>query len=237
MRERIWLVVACLTCVAGAGAPHAEAVILINEVLADPAALSGDANRDGTVSASQDEFVELVNTSADPVALTQWSLSDLVQMRHVFVPTASIPSYGFFVIFGGGAPQGFAPVATASSGTLSLNNTGDTLTLRDASGLLIDTFTYGAEGGMDVSLTRSPDATGAFVKHNTINGRLFSPGATVDGLAGLLVPSHDPIAPDATADEQRSMPDLPSGPIVPEPASCLLLGLGVLGQRVARRYL
>ena len=162
MATTLWVIFWIL----GAWQPQAEAVILINEVLADPSALSGDANGDGIIHTGQDEFVELVNTDGQAVSLAQWTLADLVQVRHMFSEAASIPGYGLFVVFGGGAPQGFANVAIASSGTLSLNNSGETLTLRDGDANLIDTFTYGAEGGRDVSLTRAPDATGPFILHS-----------------------------------------------------------------------
>ena len=174
-----------------------EAVILINEVLADPPAIGGDANGDGTVSATQDEFVELVNTATDPVSLTGWTLSDAVSLRHTFAAGSSIPSLGFFVVFGGGSPQGFANAAVASSGILSLNNTGDTLTLRDQTAQLIDSFIYGTEGGMDVSLTRFPDGVGPFVKHTTVvSSSAFSPATTVDGRSTLPVSSSDPTVPE-----------------------------------------
>ena len=69
---------------------------------------------------------------------------------------------------------------------LGRNNTGDTLTLVDNSGTVMDTYTYGSEGGDNQSLTRDPDITGAFVKHSLANGSggaLFSPGARLDGTA------------------------------------------------------
>ena len=180
-----------------------EAVILINEVLADPPALTGDANADGVVSSSQDEFVELANTGADSVGLAHWMLSDSIQVRHVFAPADSIPGLGFFVIFG----------STASTGGLSLNNAGDTISLRDSLSMLVDAFSYGAEGGMDVSLTRSPDATGGFVKHTTISSAAFSPGRTVNGSSTLPAPSRSTI---------------------PEPSSLLLLGVGLFGIKLNR---
>lgn len=194
---------------------RADAVILINEVLADPPAGIGDANGDGVVSTTHDEFVEFVNPGSSSVSLAGWMLADLVGVRHLFSSTSVIPALGFFVVFGGGSPSGFANAAVASSGTLSLNNTGDTLTLRSATAQLIDSFTYGAEGGMDVSLTRSPDAVGPFVKHTTVSAAAFSPNRTVDG--------------------QSTLPIQPISHSVPEPSTMLLLGFGLLSLRCPRR--
>ena len=204
----------------GAGTPGAAAAVLINEVLADP---DGDANRDGEVHSGRDEFVELVNIADSPISLAQWSLSDLVRVRHVFSDSAAIPSYGFFVVFGGGAPQGFAHAAVASTGSLALNNAGDTITLRDADTFFIDTLTYGREGGRNTSLTRSPDATGPFALHAAVNGFAFSPGTTLDGSTRLPGPPNLPLTDPA------------GGPVVPEPSSFALVSLGLLGLPLIRR--
>ena len=190
--------------------PNAEAVILINELLADPPALVGDANGDGVVSTTQDEFIELVNTAAGSVSLEGWSLSDLIGVRHRFVAGDAAPGFGFFVVFGGGAPAGFLNAAIASTGTLALNNTGDTVTLRDNALHPIDIVVYGSEGGMDVSLTRYPDATGPFVKHTSFGQSAFSPGRTIDG---QLVLPHE---------EEGGRP------VVPEPLTLLLVGGGLV---------
>ncbi len=67
--------------------------VLINEFLADPAASDtdptvGDANRDGVRSASQDEFIELVNTTTNDIDISGYRIftrgtgSDV--QRHVF---------------------------------------------------------------------------------------------------------------------------------------------------------
>lgn len=192
-----------------AAPPAAHAMIIMNEVLADPPAIGGDANRDGSIHSTQDEFVELVNTDPSAVSLADWSVSDAISVRHIFASTSMIPGFGFFVVFGGGTPQGFADVAIASSGTLSLNNAGDTLTLRNAAGQVIDLFTYGPEGGMDVSLTRFPDAAGPVVKHTTVSAQPFSPGTTVQG---------DP-----------TLPRFSDSQALPEPSTLLLTFPGLAG--------
>src|SRR5205823_1761820 len=67
---------------------------------------------------------------------------------------------------------------------LALNNTGDTITVKDAASTVVATLTYGAtEGGASQSYTRSPDVTGPFVAHQTAagSGHLFSPGTRTNG--------------------------------------------------------
>ncbi len=203
----------------GFGQPDAYAMIVINEVLADPAALGGDANRDGFTSTTQDEFIELVNPSSSGISLGSWTLSDAIKIRHVFDPSASIAPWEFLVVFGGGSPNGFQNVTVASTGSLSLNNAGDTVTLRDDAGLIIDIFTYGSEGGADTSLTRFPDAFGTVVKHNTVAQVLYSPEATVDGLS--KIPHSD------------------ASPVIPEPSCMGLIGFGILvitGRKFSQGY-
>lgn len=170
MRRTAWIVL-----VLGFGAlvlrpGHAEAVILINEVLADPPAIGGDANGDGVVSPTQDEFVELFNTGDAQVSLSGWSLWDATGLRRTLAVDAAIPTQGFFVVFGG----------------LGLNNDGDIVSLFDDAGVLQDRLTYGPEGGMDASLTRFPDGEGSFTRHTLVSTYPFSPGAPATASA----PAH-----------------------------------------------
>ncbi len=169
---------------------------IINEIHADPASDSscptfglpegcGDANGDGVQDFSDDEFVEIANTTGGPVDISGWTLSDGFGVRHVFPGRTIIADGCVAVVFGGGPLVGVfggAVVQEASSGALGLNNGGDTVTLRDTSANLMASDTYGSEGGDNQSLTRDPDITGAFVKHTTVvSGVLFSPGTLADG--------------------------------------------------------
>lgn len=212
------MIIGCLGLWAGWPMKTAEATILINEFLADP---NGDANGDGALNTTQDEFVELLNAGGIDLSLASWTLSDLIQVRHTFSAGSVIPAGSFFVVFGGGSPSGFTSYATASTGTLSLNNTGDTLFLRDAGGLLINQVSYGSEGNQNTSLTRNPDGEPIFVKHTTVNSFSYSPGTTVDG--NLQLPTAEP--PPL---------DLPQ-PTIPEPATMCLAFMGLVPMLGLRR--
>lgn len=112
--------------------------IYINEFLPDPA-ISGDH-----------EWVELYNTNTSSIDLTGWVLSDSVAVR--YSPTGTIPAGGFFVI--------------ELSNTL--NNTGDTLALKNSLGTVIDQVVYGNSSlpapGKGNSLARRINGTGSFAE-------------------------------------------------------------------------
>ncbi len=170
--------------------------LIINEYLADPAGsnpgdLSGDANGDGVRDSADDEFVEIVNTGVLALNIGMFTISDAAQTRFVFPAGKIIPPGESAVVFGGGTPTGsFGNAAanglvfTAGSSGLSLNNGGDTITIKDSLAAVVTSLTFGsAEGSANQSITRSPDITGAFVPHSTASGSggsLFSPGARVN---------------------------------------------------------
>ena len=148
--------------------------IIINEILADPTGI--DANGDGTVSTTNDEFVELVNIDTSSHDLTGYTISDAGSVQYTFGAT-TIPAGGSVVIFGGGTPTGI-PGITDTAGGLSFNNTSDSVILRNSDGNIVATYTYGAEANSDESIGRNDDLTGAFVQHTTIasNPVTASPG-------------------------------------------------------------
>jgi lamin tail-like protein/IPT/TIG domain-containing protein len=188
--------------------------IRINEYLADPPGsaagdLIGDANGDGSRSASQDEFVEIVNAGSTPINISGFTISDADQVRFTFPQGKIIPAGEAAVVFGGGTPTGpFGNAAAnglvfaAGGAGLSLNNGGDAITVKDSNGATLDSVTFGAaEGGADQSITRSPDVVGNFVKHSLAagsGGSLFSPGAQVNGMPFTAPgPIINSISPDS----------------------------------------
>ena len=86
----------------------ARRAILLNEFLADPPeGTAGDANRDGTRDTSQDEFVELVNTTTHDIDISGYQLltrgtgtSDT--LRHTFPSGSIVTACTAIVVFGGG---------------------------------------------------------------------------------------------------------------------------------------
>jgi hypothetical protein len=195
----------------------AIASVMINEILSDPASgLTGDANADGVRSGTQDEFIELLNYGADEVDVSGWSLSDAVSVRHIFPSDTIISPYTFLSIFGGSAPV--LPNINwqvASTGSLGLNNTGDTVSLFDAGSQLIDKVSYGSIGGNDQSFTLFPDGEAAeFVLHSSLEqsqGALFSPGTSVDSRMSIALLQEE---------------ELPSNAVVPEWPSLVYFGMG-----------
>jgi len=169
------------------GATASQALI-INELLADPAAdITGDANGDGVRDGSEDEFIEIVNETSETLDISGWVINDAVGLRHTFPEGTEIPGGCGIVVFGGGTPTGTfgnVVVQTSSTGYLGLNNSGDTVFINDGVND-VATYTYGAEGGNNQSLTQDPDLGGGpLVEHSTAtgsDGALFSPGTMIDG--------------------------------------------------------
>ena len=155
--------------------------LVINEVLADPDAVTGNANGDGVVSVTQDEFIELVNLESYDVDLSGWTISDSIQVRHTFSNGTILTPGNVITIFGGGTPTGINGLTQTASpfGGLGLNNTSDSIIIKNSGGVRVVVFHYGSEAGNNQSIARNPDVTGAFVQHTTIvsNPVAFSPGA------------------------------------------------------------
>ncbi len=161
--------------------------LVINEFLSDPPNPDGDANHDGTLDFSQDEFIELLNISDGPFDLSGYEIHDGVGLRHVFSAGTLLAAGRAIVVFGGGTPAGSfggSLVQTASTGFLGLNNSGDTIALKTPGGgsNLLELSYDGSV--LDQAMSRDPDGSGSLVAHSSANGAggtLFSPGTRVDG--------------------------------------------------------
>lgn len=178
---------------------NADAAIVINEILADPGTAAGDSNCDGTIDTVQDEFIEFVNSGPNAADISGWTVNDGVGLKHTFPAGTTLAAGQAVVVWGGGTPTMTAAqpaigpwcknltgvrLQTASAGTLGLNNSGDTVTLFNATGTSVATYTYGAEANFDQSINRDPDlSANAMVGHVSLSStaQTWSPGTSVAG--------------------------------------------------------
>lgn len=115
--------------------------IFISEILPDP--VGTDTER---------EWVEIANTETGTVDITGWSIA-MTHSTKKFI-------FGSVVL----APQSFATLRRTQTG-LILSNSGATLSLYDATGLLIDTFSYShIPQGVSAGRIRSADLPRALCK-------------------------------------------------------------------------
>lgn len=160
--------------------------LVLNEILADPAdGSSGDANNDGTRNSNDDEFLEFVNASSSDLNISGWTISDESSTRHTFSsnPETILGPGQAILIFGGGNPTGvFGGSLVQTTSSLSLGNSGETITVKDEIGNVLIEHTY--SGATDQSETRNPDLTGNFDDHasaDSDDNSAFSPGTRIDG--------------------------------------------------------
>ncbi|WP_244238344.1 lamin tail domain-containing protein [Corallococcus terminator] len=152
--------------------------VILNEIL---------ANEPGSATAG--EFIELVNMGSTAMDLSGWVLWDATAARHTFASGTVLAPGKAVAVFGGAS--GLPPcsctsnVVVASTGGLSLGNAGDTVTVKNAAGTVIDTFTYSSSlAATDgVSMNRGPDAHpgGSFVLHSTLSSLAASAGKRANG--------------------------------------------------------
>ncbi len=177
-----------------------EQQMVISEFLANPTANAASPHynplRRKTPSSSsrvgvEDEYVEIVNLSPESVDLQDWTLSDSAVIRHVFGGLDFIQSSNAVVVYGGkqtGSEPRLGPgifAAPASRGTsgLGLNNTRDSILLRNARGRLVSRVAYVSSLlKTNASVTRSPDLDGPFFNHLAASGLHSSPGLGNDEL-------------------------------------------------------
>ena len=128
-----------------------------------------------------------------PVPLLVPKSSPLLQYPSIWsagVATGTLlgPGKAFVVYSGASAiPAGLANAVAASTGSLALGNSGDSVILKDGGGVVKTSYSYPSSlSGTDgVSMNRSPDATatGSFVLHTALGSLTSSAGTRANGSA------------------------------------------------------
>lgn len=153
------------------------AVVIVNEIL---------ANEPGSTTAA--EFVEIVNVGGTSIGIGGWTLSDGAGVKHTFAAGTTLAPGKAIVVYGGSSaiPGGMTNAVAASTGTLALGNSGDSVILKNGT-TTVNSYTYPSSlSGTDgVSMNRSPDATstGTFVLHTSISSLNSSAGTRANGTA------------------------------------------------------
>jgi hypothetical protein len=159
--------------------------IVLNEIFAAVSFTTGDANQDGTGN-SDDEFVELVNTTGSDLDLSGYQIKDYAgaagfsAAAHVFPAGTILPDGCAIVVFGSGAMVEEGRVGAfggafvqKSSNTfafgLNLTDTGDLVSIQNPAGVEVAGHLFGDTIGLG-SVVRSPDLTGSFTTS------FFTPG-------------------------------------------------------------
>lgn len=163
--------------------PPAPGDVVLNEYMA--ADNTSDTNCDGVTAGTDDEFVEIVNVSTKHLDLANVTIADSVVMRHTFAAGTTLPPGKAYVVWNNGAPNcaGVTAWAIASSGQLGLNDVGDTITIKNAAGQTLVSYTYATQT-VNVSSNLSPDVTGTgYMLHNAMAATSYSPGKHANGSA------------------------------------------------------
>lgn len=156
--------------------PPGGANVVLNELLVNEP--GGDVNG---------EFIELVNIGTATADLTGWTLSDTVMVRHTFIRDTSLAPGSALVVFGGrpAIPAGVVNAVAASTGSLGLNNSSDTITLASADGTarVVVRYTSSLASTDGVSMNLSPEGSTStkYVLHTRLASASASPGVRSTG--------------------------------------------------------
>lgn len=144
----------------------------------------------GSASASTDEWLELRNTTSNPIDLSGWKLEGAATGSTVIaILSGSIPANGFFIISNFEASSSILNVPSDFvTTTIQLDNTGLQITLRNPSNTLIDRADDGAgapfkgdNGSIKKSMERNAtpgDGTVSTNWHTATTQVNLDPGAT-----------------------------------------------------------
>ena len=145
-----------------------EAEVRINEILADP---GRDWNKDGVVSARDDEWLEIVNHGTTPLSLDDLRVSDAANVFR-FGFSGTLNPGAVLAVYGDQSVTWESANGLTAVG-LSLNNAGDTIRLWRIAGtdtVLVDEHTFGSHEVLDDRSTGPyPDGGDNWVAFDSIN--------------------------------------------------------------------
>ena len=180
-------------------APNVAHQIVINEVMANPAAVTDDAG----------EWVEVHNTGSTAINLQGWQIVSDGDATHTIASSVSVPAGGYVVLARVGArTRNGGVVAQYVYGTgVNLTNSGDWLALRDAADVTIDSVAWstapnGASRGVRDPSADNTDVDGASWLTSTSTfgrGDRGTPGRVNDGFVAPPAPVASVTVTPATA--------------------------------------
>lgn len=160
--------------------------LTINELHSKPDPTNGDANNNGSVGSVSDEFLEIINTADSTISLDHWIISDNSSDRHVVETGTNLLPGQPLLIFGQNSfvgDFGGSIVQPASTNALSLNDTGDKISIKSPANDIITFLEYSGDLTNE-SITLNPDITGdSLVAHSIADSQdnsLFSPGTKIN---------------------------------------------------------
>ncbi|MBI4178789.1 lamin tail domain-containing protein [bacterium] len=155
------------------------------------------------------EYVELRNTTGNSVEMTDWTLVDGNGLVVTFTSSDSIPANGFFLVMNNGAINDTSSHFHRIVSTMSLVNTGETLTLKTATGVIVDSTPTGAwpagensTDGKAMDRAGTPGVGSASANWENAWDTYNTGGRTGGGTPGHRNPNAAPnvkVSPDSTA--------------------------------------
>ncbi len=121
----------------------------------------------GTAASSTDEWLELFNPGAAPIGLTGWSLDDGDDL-HLAFPAGLVIEAGGYLLLERTDDAVVSDIPADVIYTGGLSNAGETLTLREAAGAVVDSVAAGAgwpAGNAEQRASMERGAAGGWVTH------------------------------------------------------------------------
>ena len=152
-------------------AVQASGAVVINEFMADPASDWSPTDGNEEYHSLEDEWVEIFNTGPGAVDITGWRLRDAVSDSSWRFGFQGVIAPGGFIVVYGNESYEWEELNGYSKNGLSLNNTGDTVTLVSSDlTTIMDQITYeGADTGDDRSFGRVPDGSDTWLCNDGLN--------------------------------------------------------------------